>query len=54
MDDGREMSLANVPGAGYGDVALVSTRMAGFVLLYFSKSACAEAERKIGSTGEPR
>ena len=54
VDDGREMSLANVPGAGYGEVALLSTRMEGVVLLYFSRSAWAEADRRIGSMGEAR
>jgi hypothetical protein len=54
VDDGREMSLAKVPGAGYGDVALLSSRMDGVVLLNFSRSAWAEAECRIGSMGEAR
>lgn len=52
VDDGREMSLAKVPG--YGDVALWSTRIDEGVLAYFSRSAWAEAERRIGSMGEAR
>jgi hypothetical protein len=54
VDDGREMSLASVPGAGYGDVAPLSTRMDGVVLVYFSRSAWAEADRRSGSMGEAR
>jgi hypothetical protein len=52
VDDGREISFAYVPG--YGDGALWSTRRDGAVLLYFSRSAWAAAERRRESMGEAR
>lgn len=54
VEEGREMSLANDAGAGYGEVPLLSMFIDGVVLLYFSRSGWAEAVRRIGSMGGAR
>lgn len=51
VDDGREISVADATAPGYGDVALLSSRMDGVVVLYFSSSAWAG---KTGSIGDAR